>query len=105
MALQMPLLYRPEANGHWPGVFFFTDIGGIRASQRAMAARICSEGYTVVLPNLFYRTGRPPLFEPGLKFGDEKFMKRMGEIPLRSRRELSNRTPVATSIFLLSRMQ
>jgi carboxymethylenebutenolidase len=74
------MLYRPEGNGRWPGVFFFTDIGGIRASQRAMAARICSEGYAVLMPNLFYRTGRPPLFEPGLKFGDERFTKRMAEL-------------------------
>jgi len=74
------LFYQPERNGSWPGVFFFTDISGIRASQRAMAARICSEGYTVAMPNLYYRTGKPPLFEPGLKFGDEKFMRRMGEL-------------------------
>jgi carboxymethylenebutenolidase len=74
------LFYQPESNGSWPGVFFLTDIGGIRASQRSMAARICSEGYAVVMPNLFYRTGRTPLFEPGVKVCDEKFMKRMGEL-------------------------
>jgi len=74
------LLYQPEGNSTWPGVFFFTDISGIRASQRAMAARICSEGYAVLMPNLYYRTGKPPLFEPGLKFGDEQFMKRMAEL-------------------------
>jgi len=83
------LLYQPEENGSWPGVFFFTDISGIRASQRAMAARVCSEGYAVLMPNLYYRAGRPPLFEPGLKFGDEKFMKRMAEL-------LSPLTPEAT---------
>jgi carboxymethylenebutenolidase len=74
------LLYQPEGNERWPGVFFLTDIGGIRASQCAMAARICSAGYTVMMPNLFYRTGRPPLFKPGLKFGDEGFMRRMTEL-------------------------
>lgn len=74
------LFYQPERGGSWPGIFFLTDIGGIRPSQRAIAARICSEGYAVFMPNLFYRTGRPPLFEPGLKFGDEKFTKRMGEL-------------------------
>lgn len=74
------LFYQPETGESSPGIFFLTDIGGIRPSQRAMAARICSEGYAVFMPNLFYRTGRPPLFEPGLKFGDEKFMKRMAEL-------------------------
>jgi carboxymethylenebutenolidase len=76
------LFYQPERNGSWPGVFFLTDIGGIRASQRSMAARICSEGYAVVMPNLFYRTGRTPLFEPGVKVNDEKFMKRWGSFRL-----------------------
>jgi carboxymethylenebutenolidase len=71
------LFYQPETGGSWPGIFFFTDISGIRPCQRAIAARICSEGYAVLMPNLFYRTGRPPLFESGLKFGDEKFMERM----------------------------
>jgi len=74
------LCYQPETGGSWPGIFFLTDIGGIRPSQRSIAARICSEGYAVFMPNLFYRAGRPPLFEPGLKFGDEKFMKRMAEL-------------------------
>lgn len=74
------LLYLPEEHGRWPGVFFLTDITGIRASQRAMAARICSEGYVVVMPNLYYRAGIPPLFEEGTKMGDESFTKRMGEI-------------------------
>lgn len=74
------LFYQPDGNGLWPGVFFFTDISGIRASQRTMAARICSDGYAVLMPNLYYRTGKPPLFEAGLKFGDEKFMKRMPEL-------------------------
>jgi len=74
------LFYQPETCGSWPGIFFLSDIGGIRPSQRAIAARICAEGYAVFMPNMFYRTGRPPLFEPGLKFGDEKFMKRMGEL-------------------------
>src|SRR5215472_14644626 len=74
------LFYQPETGSSRPGIFFLTDIGGIRPSQRAIAARICSEGYAVFMPNLFYRAGRPPLFEAGLKFGDEKFMRRMGEL-------------------------
>ena len=45
-----------------------------------MAARVCSESYAVLVPNIFYRSGKPPLYEPGLKFGDPSFMKRMGEL-------------------------
>jgi carboxymethylenebutenolidase len=74
------LLYLPEESSNCPGVFFLTDIGGIRASQRAMAARICSEGYAVLMPNVFYRTGTPPFFEPGSAVGDKKFKERRREL-------------------------
>jgi carboxymethylenebutenolidase len=73
-------LYRPEGAGRWPGVIHLTDIGGIRPSQREMAQRLAAEGYTVLMPNVFYRTGRPPLFEPGVGPSDERAMKRYAEL-------------------------
>jgi carboxymethylenebutenolidase len=73
------VLYSPGA-GREPGVIFLTDIGGIRPSQREMARRIAGEGYTVLLPNIFYRTGRPPMFEFPLKFGEERTNKRIAEL-------------------------
>lgn len=41
-----------------PGVVHIPDIGGLRASQRQMARRLAEQGYTVLVPNLFYRLGR-----------------------------------------------
>jgi carboxymethylenebutenolidase len=73
-------LLQPKEQGRWPGVLYLTDIGGIRAANRAMASRLAGEGYTVLLPNIFYRSGQPPIFKAPLKFGDEQFMKRMNEI-------------------------
>ncbi len=63
-----------------PGVIFLTDIGGIRASQRQMAQRVAEAGYAVLMPNVFYRIGRPPMFDFPFKIGDERFMKRVGEL-------------------------
>jgi len=63
-----------------PGVIFLTDIGGIRASQHQMAQRLAEAGYTVLMPNVFYRTGKPPMFDFPFKIGDERFMKRVGEL-------------------------
>jgi carboxymethylenebutenolidase len=63
-----------------PGVLFLTDIGGIRPSQREMAARVAGAGYTVLLPNMFYRTHRVPLFEPPMNFADEATRRRFGEL-------------------------
>ncbi len=73
-------LYKDQAQRPLPGVLFLTDIGGIRPSQREMAQRLAAEGYTVLLPNIFYRTGRPPLFALPIKFGDAETTKRIGEL-------------------------
>jgi carboxymethylenebutenolidase len=50
-------LYRPEGQGPWPGVLFFTDGSGIRQAKRDMAARLAAAGYAVLMPNPFYRDG------------------------------------------------
>jgi len=97
------LLYLPDAAGSWPGILFLTDIGGIRDSQRAMSARLCSEGYAVLMPNLFYRSGKPPIFAQGLKFGGEAFAKRMQEITAPLIPEAIERDGAAYVNFLASR--
>jgi carboxymethylenebutenolidase len=53
------ILFREEGR-RAPGVIHLTDIGGIRPSHRDMARRLAERGYTVLLPNVFYRSGRPP---------------------------------------------
>jgi len=63
-----------------PGVIFLTDIGGVRDSQRQMARRLAEAGYAVLMPSAFYRTGKPPMFAFPFKMGDERFMKRVGEL-------------------------
>src|SRR5262249_31882052 len=73
-------LIQPEREGHWPGVLYLTDIFGIRDASRGMASRLADEGYAVLLPNVFYRHGQPPIFNFPLKIGDEGFMKRRNEI-------------------------
>lgn len=67
-------------NSPKPGVLFLTDIGGIRESQRGMAKRVAELGYTVLMPNIFYRVGRPPLFDFPRTPGDERTMKRFAEL-------------------------
>jgi carboxymethylenebutenolidase len=63
-----------------PGVICLPDIVGIRESIRGIAQRIADAGYTVLLPNLFYRTSRTPLFSFKVEFGEERTMKRLGEL-------------------------
>jgi carboxymethylenebutenolidase len=74
------VLYRHEDDTRRPGVIHLTDIGGIRAAHRQMARRLAGEGYIVLMPNAFYRTGRPPLFDFPRRLGEERTMKRFAEL-------------------------
>ena len=49
----------PKAGSH-PGVLIWSDAFGLRPSIRAMAKRIAAEGYSVVVPNPFYRITKAP---------------------------------------------
>ncbi|HXW57304.1 MAG TPA: dienelactone hydrolase family protein [Candidatus Cybelea sp.] len=73
-------LFEPHEEGRWPGVIHLTDIFGIRPASRDMAKRLAEQGYLVLEPNVFYRTRRPPVFDFPFKLGDERFMKRVGEL-------------------------
>jgi carboxymethylenebutenolidase len=73
-------LYRPEDSTSYPGALHLTDIGGIRPASHDMASRVAAEGYTVLQPNVFYRTGKPPMFDFPAKPGDERMMKRFAEL-------------------------
>jgi len=51
------------ATGSYPGVLIWTDIFGLRPSMREFAKRIAAEGYSVLVPNPFYRTQKAPVFD------------------------------------------
>jgi len=74
------VFFQPDGKGPFAGVIHLTDIGGIRTSHREMAKRLSSQGYAVLLPNVFYRTGRPPMFDSPFKMGEEKSRKRLAEL-------------------------
>jgi carboxymethylenebutenolidase len=74
------LLYRADDGRRQPGVIHLTDIGGIRPSHRNMARHLAEKGYTVLLPNVFYRTGKPPMFDFTPTMGEERTMKRFAEL-------------------------
>jgi carboxymethylenebutenolidase len=50
------------ASGAYPGVIIWTDAAGLRPSMRDMAKRLAAEGYSVLVPNPFYRVSRAPQF-------------------------------------------
>src|ERR1700688_1104190 len=52
-------LIHPQ-KGSWPAVILFTDVFGLRPTMRDMAKRLAADGFTVLVPNPFYRTTKPP---------------------------------------------
>jgi carboxymethylenebutenolidase len=80
--------YTPEngaGEGALPGVILLMDGPGIRASVHDMARRIANSGFAVLLPDLFYRSGRYDPIDPKV-FTDkvlreqhrERFMAKAG---------------------------
>ncbi|MFI8166332.1 dienelactone hydrolase family protein [Streptomyces sp. NPDC085931] len=56
-------LAHPADGAARPAVLVFMDAFGLRPQLRSMADRLAGEGYTVLVPNLFHRAGRAPLFD------------------------------------------
>jgi carboxymethylenebutenolidase len=63
-------LVHPQGSGRWPAVILFPDAFGLRPAMRAMAKRLAMDGYTVLIPNPFYRSTKAPGIGPGFDFGN-----------------------------------
>ena len=61
-------LVHPQGDGRWPAVILFVDAFGLRPAMRDMAKRLAADGYTVLVPNPYYRSTKPPGIEPGFDF-------------------------------------
>jgi carboxymethylenebutenolidase len=62
------------ASGSHAGVLIWPDAFGLRPSMRAMAKRLAEQGYSVLVPNPFYRMGKAPFFTDAstVDFGKER---------------------------------
>lgn len=67
------------ASGAHPGVLIWPDALGLRPVMRAMARRLAAEGYSVLVPNPFYRASKAPQFETAanLDFSDPAVMAKL----------------------------
>jgi carboxymethylenebutenolidase len=48
------------ATGAYPGVLIWADAFGLRPALRALGKRLSAEGYSVLVPNPFYRVAKDP---------------------------------------------
>ncbi len=59
----------PDGSGAWPAIVMFSDAFGVRDASIAMADRLASHGFYVVLPDLFYRLPPAAPFDLDQVFG------------------------------------
>src|ERR1700733_3951228 len=73
----------PSSGSH-PGVLMWPDIMGLRAAFRTMGKRLATSGYSVLVPNPFYRAGKAPTVPEGATMADDatrqKLMSLMGTL-------------------------
>jgi carboxymethylenebutenolidase len=50
-------VFHPEGQGPWPAVIFYMDAPAIRPAMFQMSERLASNGYYVLLPDMFWRAG------------------------------------------------
>jgi carboxymethylenebutenolidase len=56
--------------GTHPGGLIWHDSPGLRPVMRALGRRIAGEGYSVLVPNLFYRAARTPVFDASFDYAN-----------------------------------
>ncbi|MGO9309412.1 MAG: dienelactone hydrolase family protein [Spirochaetia bacterium] len=74
----------PAGEGPWPSVLYFMDGLGWRPTLFEMADRLASNGYYVLLPNMYWRSGALPPFDLKSVFSGgperERMMKIVGAV-------------------------
>jgi carboxymethylenebutenolidase len=68
-------VYRPTGGGPWPAVLVFMDGLGIRPAMLEVGERLATYGYFVLLPDLFYRSGRYEPMDPHTVFAEPEKRK------------------------------
>jgi carboxymethylenebutenolidase len=85
--------FHPDGKGPWPAVIFFMDAPAIRPALFQMCERLASNGYFVLLPDMFWRAGPYAPINMAEAFKDEESRRaifgklRASTDPVRSTRD------------------
>ena len=73
-------LYAPDGAGPWPGVLYYPHGLGIDEGFHIMSKRLAADGYTVLMPNIYYRTTPGPFFQQPIDFTSPATRQRFMEL-------------------------
>ncbi len=68
------------ATGSYAGVLVWPDALGLRPSMRDIGKRIAADGYSVLVPNPFYRTAKAPVFDSSFSFQNQADMAKLQKV-------------------------
>lgn len=68
------------ASGAHPAVIIWPDAFGLRPSMRDMAKRLAGAGYSVLVPNPFYRVAKSPVYEDASKVDFQAERAKLGPL-------------------------
>lgn len=71
--------YRPDAPAPWPAVLVYMDGLGIRPAMLEIGQRLAANGYFVLLPDLYYRSGPYEPMDPHAIMADPDKRKALRE--------------------------
>ena len=66
------------ASGKYPAVILWPDIAGLRDAKKVMARRLAGAGYSVLVPNPFYRSAPAPQFRDFEDFRTQGGFQKVG---------------------------
>ena len=96
-------LHTPAGGGGRPGVLMYPDAAGARETFAAMGDRLAGLGYTVLVPDIYYRDAPWEPFDAATVFGDPEERARLGKLASQVTPERAIADAGAFLDFLLAR--
>ena len=93
-------LFHPSGSGSWAGAVIFTDALGLRPAFRDMGRQLAAEGYTVLVPNPFFRTRKAPGLSGPFDFSKPEDRAKLTELMAPLTNEVKTRDGAAYIAYL-----
>ncbi len=93
-------LFYPAGGGPWPGSVIFADALGLRPAFRDMGRRLAAEGYTVLVPNPFFRTRKAPVLSGPFDFAKPEDRAKLTDLMAPLTSEVKTRDGTAYIAYL-----